>query len=63
MNTTALSPQILLIENDVLTADPIRVALAAADGGSFELKWVHQLSEGLECLSNDGASKLARTSG
>jgi diguanylate cyclase (GGDEF)-like protein/PAS domain S-box-containing protein len=45
-------PKILLIENDVVAADAIRAALATADGGSFELKWVHQLMEGLECLSD-----------
>jgi len=52
MNTIAQPPKILLIENDPVAADAIRAALATADGGSFELKWVQRLSEGLECLSN-----------
>jgi diguanylate cyclase (GGDEF)-like protein/PAS domain S-box-containing protein len=54
MTTPILSPKILLIENDPAVADKIRAALAAADGGSFDVEWVRQLSEGLERLSRKG---------
>jgi diguanylate cyclase (GGDEF)-like protein/PAS domain S-box-containing protein len=51
VSNTAMSPRILLIGNDPVAAEAVRVALAGVDGGSFDLEWVHQLSEGLECLS------------
>jgi diguanylate cyclase (GGDEF)-like protein/PAS domain S-box-containing protein len=54
MTTPILPPTILLIESDPAAADKIRAALAAAGGGSFEVEWVHQLSEGLERLSKGG---------
>lgn len=54
MATPIQSPKILLIENDPAIADRIRAALAAADSGSFDVKWVRRLSEGLECLSKNG---------
>jgi diguanylate cyclase (GGDEF)-like protein/PAS domain S-box-containing protein len=58
MNTIAPSPQILLIENDAVAADAIRTALATADGSSFEVKWVRQLSEGLKCLGHKGIAAI-----
>ena len=54
MTTPILPPTILLIENDPAAADKIRTALAAAGGGSFDVEWVRQLSEGLERLSKGG---------
>jgi diguanylate cyclase (GGDEF)-like protein/PAS domain S-box-containing protein len=54
MTTPILPPTILLIESDPAAADKIRAALAAAGGGSFEVEWVRQLSEGLERLSKGG---------
>jgi diguanylate cyclase (GGDEF)-like protein/PAS domain S-box-containing protein len=51
MTTPILPRTILLIESDPAAANKIRVALAAAGGGSFEMEWVRQLSEGLERLS------------
>ena len=54
MSTPILSPTILLMENDPAAANKIRAALAAAGGGSFEVEWVRQLSEGLERLSKGG---------
>jgi diguanylate cyclase (GGDEF)-like protein/PAS domain S-box-containing protein len=54
MTTPILPPTILLIESDPAATDKIRAALAAAGGGSFEVEWVHQLSEGLERLSKGG---------
>jgi hypothetical protein len=53
MTTPIPSPkilQILLIENDPAVADKIRAALAAADSGSFDVEWVHQLSEFQDCV-------------
>jgi diguanylate cyclase (GGDEF)-like protein/PAS domain S-box-containing protein len=54
MTTSNLSPKILLIENDPAAADKIRAALDLASGGSFDVEWVRQLSEGLERLSKKG---------
>src|ERR1700688_782988 len=54
MTTPIPSPTILLIENDRAAADKIRAALATTGGGSFEVEWVRQLSEGLERLSKGG---------
>jgi PAS domain S-box-containing protein len=54
MTTPIPSPTILLIENDPAAADKIRAALATTGGGSFEVEWVRQLSEGLERLSKGG---------
>jgi diguanylate cyclase (GGDEF)-like protein/PAS domain S-box-containing protein len=54
MNTTILSPRILLIENDPAAADQICLALAAVGGGSFEVECVQQLSQGLARLSERG---------
>ena len=45
--------KILLIEDNPSTAATIRGALAAADGGSFVLEWVRQLSEGVERIQTD----------
>jgi diguanylate cyclase (GGDEF)-like protein/PAS domain S-box-containing protein len=54
MTTPILPPKILLIENDPAAADEIRAVLAPADGGSFDVEWVRQLSEGLARLSKRG---------
>jgi diguanylate cyclase (GGDEF)-like protein/PAS domain S-box-containing protein len=54
MNTPALSPKILVIENDSATANAIGAALATAGNGAFEVEWVRQVSEGLARLSNGG---------
>jgi len=58
MTTAILPAKILLVENDPGAADKIRAALAAAGGGSFELEWVRQLSEGLERLSKRGIAAV-----
>src|SRR6202162_3125680 len=54
MTTPILPPKILLVENDPAAADEIRAALAAAGGGSFDVEWVRQLSEGLTRLNKEG---------
>ena len=46
--------KILLIENDLATADAIRAALAASGADAFDVEWVHKLSEGLERLKTKG---------
>jgi len=51
MTAAALSHKILLIQNDAATAETIRAALAASTADTFELEWVHQLSEGLARLN------------
>jgi len=58
MTTAILPAKILLVENDPGAADKISAALAAAGGGSFELEWVRQLSEGLERLSKRGIAAV-----
>jgi diguanylate cyclase (GGDEF)-like protein/PAS domain S-box-containing protein len=58
MTTPILPPTILLIESDPTAADKIRAALATAGGGSFEVEWVRQLSEGLERLSKGGINAV-----
>src|SRR6267154_3264092 len=54
MTTPIPSLKILLIENDPAVANEIRAALSETGGGSFELQWVRQLSEGVERLSKKG---------
>jgi diguanylate cyclase (GGDEF)-like protein/PAS domain S-box-containing protein len=54
MTTPILSAKILLIENNPAAAQEIRVALAGAGSGSFEVEWVRNLSEGLARLSKKG---------
>src|SRR6202158_1193296 len=54
MTKFILPPRILLIENDLAGADRIRAALAETSGGSFDVEWVRQLSEGLARLSRGG---------
>jgi diguanylate cyclase (GGDEF)-like protein/PAS domain S-box-containing protein len=49
-----LPAKILLIENDPAGADRIFAALAETSGGSFDVEWVRQLSEGLARLSKGG---------
>jgi PAS domain S-box-containing protein len=51
MNAPILIPKILLIENNLAAADAIRAALGASNAGSFDVEWVHELSEGLARLS------------
>jgi diguanylate cyclase (GGDEF)-like protein/PAS domain S-box-containing protein len=58
MTAPALTPKILLIENDPTTAETIRAALATSTAGTFELEWVHQLSEGLARLNGKGISAI-----
>ncbi|HEY4948978.1 MAG TPA: EAL domain-containing protein [Candidatus Acidoferrales bacterium] len=58
MTAAALTHKILLIQNDAATAETIRTALAASTAGSFELEWVHQLSEGLARLNDKGISAI-----
>ena len=54
MDAAVPTVKILLIENDLAAAEAIRAALAASGGDSFEVEWVHQLSEGLERLKTKG---------
>jgi diguanylate cyclase (GGDEF)-like protein/PAS domain S-box-containing protein len=57
--TAAIScPKILLIESDPIAADKIRAALAVAGSVSFEVEWVHRLSEGLARLSKGGIAAV-----
>jgi len=58
MTKAILFPTVLLIENDPTTANTIRAALAAEGSGSFELRWVRNLSEGLEHLSKKGIAAI-----
>jgi diguanylate cyclase (GGDEF)-like protein/PAS domain S-box-containing protein len=58
MNTPILIPKILLIENNLAAADAIRTALGASNAGSFDVEWVHELSEGLARLSNKGIAAV-----
>jgi diguanylate cyclase (GGDEF)-like protein/PAS domain S-box-containing protein len=56
--TPTLPQKVLLMENDPVAADKTRVALAPAGSGSFELEWVRQLSDGLECLNKRGIAAV-----
>ena len=58
MTTTPPMPKILLIEKDTNDADAIREALATGGGGSFELKVVSQLSDGIQWLKNKGTDAI-----
>src|SRR6202047_4741908 len=58
MTTPILPPKILLIENDPAVAEAIRATLAAPGGGSFDVEWVRQLSEGLERLGKKGIAAI-----
>jgi diguanylate cyclase (GGDEF)-like protein/PAS domain S-box-containing protein len=58
MTTPILSPKILLIENDPDAANKIRAALAGTSGGSFDVEWVRQLSDGLASLSKRGIAAV-----
>jgi CheY-like chemotaxis protein len=58
MTTPILPPKILLIENDLATADQIRAALAGAGNGSLDVEWVRQLSEGFARLSKKGIAAI-----
>jgi PAS domain S-box-containing protein len=50
MLTDISSPTILIIEDDPAVAADIRAALGVAGGGSFDVEWARQLSQGLACL-------------
>src|SRR6266849_4555353 len=54
MTKSILPPKILLIENDPAGAVRIRAALVETSGGTFDVEWVRQLSEGLARLSKGG---------
>jgi PAS domain S-box-containing protein len=54
MATRIPPPKILLIQDDADGANNICGALSSASGGSFEVEWVRQLSEGLERLVKKG---------
>jgi diguanylate cyclase (GGDEF)-like protein/PAS domain S-box-containing protein len=54
MITPILPPKILLVENNQAAADEIRAALAAAGGGSFDVEWVRDLSDGVTRLKQGG---------
>src|SRR6202158_1973183 len=58
MITPILAPKILLIEKDPAAADEIRAALAAAGGGSFDVEWVRQLSDGVTRLNKGGVDAV-----
>src|ERR1700719_3877014 len=45
--------KILLIENRRAAAEEIRLALTVAGPGSFDVEWVHKLSEGLQLLKKE----------
>jgi diguanylate cyclase (GGDEF)-like protein/PAS domain S-box-containing protein len=51
-------PKILLIQNDPDGANSICGALSSSSGGSFEVEWVRQLSEGLERLMKQGIDAI-----
>jgi diguanylate cyclase (GGDEF)-like protein/PAS domain S-box-containing protein len=58
MIASTLIPKVLLIEDNLAAADAIRAALGAARAGSFDVEWVHELSEGLARLSKKGISAV-----
>src|SRR6202140_317678 len=58
MITPILPPKILLVENNPAAADEVCTALAAAGGGSFDVEWVRQLSDGLARLSKKGIAAV-----
>src|ERR1700686_2467265 len=51
-------PKILLIQGDADGANNICGALSSTSGGSFEVEWVRQLSEGLERLVKKGIDAI-----
>jgi diguanylate cyclase (GGDEF)-like protein/PAS domain S-box-containing protein len=56
MNAAILPVKVLLIERDLAAAEAIRAALAA---DAFDVEWVRELSEGLQCLkTKDFAAAL-----
>src|ERR1700686_3399712 len=54
MITPILPPKILLVENNPAAADEVCTAPAAAGGGSFDVEWVRQLSDGVTRLNKGG---------
>src|ERR1700688_3006296 len=54
MITPMLPPKILLVENNPVAADKVCTALAAAGGGSFDVEWVHHLSDAVTRLNKGG---------
>src|SRR5579859_3614195 len=53
-----LSPKILLIQDNPDAAKSICGALSSASGGSFEVGWVRNLSDGLERLIKNGIDAI-----
>ena len=51
-------PKLLLIENNLTAADAIRAALGTSNAGSFDVEWVHELSEGLTRLNKKGIAAV-----
>ena len=51
-------PKVLLIDNNPTSAQRISEALAVPGGGSFEVEWVRQLSDGLNCLRGGGIAAV-----
>jgi diguanylate cyclase (GGDEF)-like protein/PAS domain S-box-containing protein len=58
MTSPILPLKILLIENDPATAEEILLALTVAGAGSFDVEWVHQLSEGLQLLKKENIAAV-----
>ena len=58
MGTSATVLEILLIEDDRTIAASIRTVLAADPYSRFKLKWVTQLSEGIENLRKKGTAAI-----
>jgi diguanylate cyclase (GGDEF)-like protein/PAS domain S-box-containing protein len=58
MSTRILSPNILLIQDNPDAAKNICGALSSAGGGSFEVEWVRNLSQGLERLGKNGIDAI-----
>ena len=58
MGTSATVLEILLIEDDRTIAASIQTVLAADPYSRFKLKWVTQLSEGIENLRKKGTAAI-----
>jgi len=58
MAIRTVSPKILLIQDDPDAAKDICGALSSTGGGSFEVEWVRNLSEGLDRLIKNGIDAI-----
>jgi diguanylate cyclase (GGDEF)-like protein/PAS domain S-box-containing protein len=58
MAIRVVSPKILLIQDEPDAAKDICGALSSTSGGSLEVEWVRNLSEGLERLINNGIDAI-----